>query len=316
MYDIKLVKRNTEMKTHNLKQATTVFLFTFLYGCIATSQRSDTATSSPYTIGYTSLPSGIIEIYEGTAEGTSTITSTQENGGYVAWSPNGKKIAFYGKYDDKKTWSIRTMHIDGTNRKRLTHAKNKWDNAPDWSPDGKSIVFAREYKNSEGFWYPEIWIMNADGSEQRQITSLRGSNPIFTPDGRIVFSWEFEDKTSAISIVDIDGKNVIRLTHHSAQEWHPEVSPDGSQIAFMSDRDGNFEIYVMDIDGSNQKRLTNNNVDDWYPSWSPDGSHLIFSAATGEKREDRTIYMMHANGSSIRPIIKGGAQAAWLKTVK
>lgn len=269
--------------------------------------------SPSYTIGYTSLPSGIIEIYQRNTEGKPIIKSTNENGGYIAWSPDGKRIAFYAKYDKKKTWSIHTMNSDGTNRKRLTHVKNKWDNAPDWSPDGKKIVFAREYQDSKGVWHPEIWIMNSDGSEQTQIKSLKGSNPYFTPDGRIIFSKELEDKSSAISIADIDGKNLIQLTHNNAKEWHPEVSPDGKQIAFMSDKDGNFEIYVMDIDGSNQKRLTYNDVGDWYPSWSPDGSQLIFSNATGEERKDRTIYIMNSDGSSIRPIIEGGSQAAWLK---
>ncbi len=301
------------MKTNNLKQARIVFILTFLFGVIASGQESENSKSTLYTIAYTSKETGNVEIYSGNVEGKPTIKRTNQNGGYVAWSPDGKQFAFYGKYDDRKTWSIHTMNIDGTNRKRLTYAKNKWDNAPDWSPDGKKIVFAREYKDSKGVWHPEIWIMNSDGSEQTQIKSLKGSNPYFTPDGSIVFSWEFEDKSSAISIADIDEKNITHLTHNSAKEWHPEVSPDGRQIAFMSDRDGNFEIYVMDIDGSNQKRLTYNDVDDWYPSWSPDGSQLIFSTATGEKRKDRTIYIMNADGSSIRPIIEGGSQAAWLK---
>ncbi|GAA4271539.1 DUF5050 domain-containing protein [Aquimarina gracilis] len=274
----------------------------------------ETPKSTFYTIAYTSKETGTIEIYSGNAEGKSTIKRTNQSGGYVAWSPNGKQFAFYAKYDDRKTWSIHTMNIDGTNRKRLTHAKNKWDNVPDWSPDGKKIVFARAYKDLNGIWHPEIWIMNADGSEQRQITSLRGSNPYFTPEGSIVFSQEFEDKSSAISIADIDGKNSIRLTHNNgAKEWHPDVSPDGKQIAFMSDKDGNFEIYVMDIDGSNQKRLTYNDVRDSMPSWSPDGSQLIFHSKTDENRD---VYMMNKDGTEVKKIISNVGQAAWLKSIQ
>lgn len=286
-------------------------ILTFLPIIFAYGQKSEVSKSTSYAIGYTSLETGNIEIYSGDIEGKSTSKSTNENGGYVAWSLDGKRIAFYSKYDEKKTWSIHTMNSDGTDRKRLTYVKNKWDNAPDWSPDGTKIVFARAYKDSESVWQHEIWIMNSDGSEQTQIKDLKGSNPYFTPDGRIVFSQEFEDKSNAISIADVDGNNIIRLTNNKgAQEWHPDVSHDGKQIAFMSDRDGNFEIYVMDIDGSNQKRLTYNDVRDSMPSWSPDGSQLIFHSKNGE---NRNVYMMNRDGSSVKKIITNGGQAAWLK---
>ncbi len=293
-----------------------VFLLSYFAGSfIASCQGNNTAKSTFYTIAYGSTKTGNIEIYSADIKGKTTIKSTNENGGYAAWSPNGERIAFYAKYNNKKTWSIHTMNSDGTNRKRLTHANNKWDNAPDWSPNGEKIVFAREYKDTAGIWHPEIWIMNADGSEQTQIKSLKGSNPYFTPEGRIVFSWEFEDKNSAISIADLDGRNITRLTHNNGKEWHPEVSPDGKQVAFMSDRDGNFEIYVMNIDGSHQKRLTHSAIDDWYPSWSPDGAQIIFSNATSEGN-DRNIYVMNADGTGVRKLIAHGSQAEWLKINK
>jgi len=267
--------------------------------------------SSPYTIAYNSIVTGNVEIYLGDTEGKSAIKSTNAKGGYLAWSPDGKQFAFYAKYDDKKTWSIHTMNINGTHRQRLTHAKNKWDNSPTWSPDGTKIAFSREYKDSEKNWQQEIWIMNSDGSELTQIKSLKGGGPYFTPDGRIVYHSEFKDKKSEISIADIDGNNIVQLTHNVAEEWHPEVSPDGKQIAFMSDRDGNFEIYVMHIDGSNQKRLTNNDVDDWYPSWSPDGSKIIFSSVEDYKKRKKDIYSMNTDGSSVKKIISNSGSAVF-----
>ncbi len=273
---------------------------------------NDKTKTTSYVIAYSSKESGDGEIYLTDVEGKSKIKITDRpgNDGYVAWSPDGKQIASYGYYDGRKTWSIHTMNMDGTNMQRLTHAQNKWDNSPAWSPDGTKIAFSREYKDSEKKWQQEVWIMNSDGSKQTRIKPIKGGGPYFTPDGRIVFHSEFNDKKSEISIADVDGNNIIQLTDNEDEEWHPEVSPDGKQIAFMSDRDGNYEIYVMNIDGSSQKRLTNSEVNDWYPSWSPDGAKLIFSTISDGKRQ---VSVMNKDGSSVEKIIDHGSQAAWLK---
>ncbi|CAL2084990.1 TolB protein [Tenacibaculum sp. 190524A05c] len=276
-----------------------LFLLTFLFSLITSCQENEKS----YTIAYVSKKAEDSILTD--TESASKIRLVGRDGGYLAWSPNGKQFAFYAKYDDKKTWSIHTMDIDGSNRKRLTHTKNKWDSAPAWSPDGKKITFSREYKDSKGIWQSEIWIMNSDGSEQIQIKSLKGGSPFFTSDGRIVFSSELKNKKSELSIADINGDNLIQLTNNDANECHPDVSPDGTQITFMSDRDGNYEIYVMNIDGSNQRRLTNNNLDDWYPSWSSDGAKIIFSSYN-DYEEDRHIYIMNKDGTSLKKIIRSG----------
>ena len=300
----------TKMKNKNMKYIKALTFFLTLASINVYCQNSKKMKPTSYTIGYSSIESGNVEIYQRNDEGKSTIKSTNKKGGYLAWSPDGKKFAFYHKYDDKKTWSIHTMNSDGSNRKRLTHEKNKWDNSPTWSPDGKKIVFSRAYRDTDKNWQKELWIMNSDGSEQAQLKSLYGGGPYFTSDNKIIFHSVFKDKKNEISIADIDGKNIVHLTDNDAEDWHPEVSPDGKKIAFMSNRDGNHEIYVMNIDGSNQKRLTNNNFDDWYPSWSPDGSQIIFSSLRNEKK---SIYIMNADGSSVRNLIPNATSPAWLK---
>ena len=167
-------------------------------------------------------------------------------------------------------------------------------------------MFAREYKGSNGDWKEEIWLMNADGTQQRQIKALEGRAPEFMQDGRLLF--QSKSSPSQISIANTDGSNVIQLTNDDTNNMSPKISPDGSQIAYLSNRDGNQEVYVMNIDGSNQKRLTFNHIEEWDPAWSPDGSKVFFSSQNVYGFYD--IYKVNRDGSFIVKILNSGSQAA------
>lgn len=190
------------------------------------------------------------------------------NEGTPSWSPDGSKIAFeiYGE--------IYVMNHDGSNQIRLTYSfdyeyglYNFTNFSPTWSPDGSKIAFA---SNRYGIY--EIYVMNADGSNQTRLTynSAYDSDPAWSPDGsKIAFTSNRGYNNDEIYIINVDGSNQTRLTNNSANDRHPSWSPDGFKIAFVSDRDGNYEIYVMDADGSNQTRLTDGAADNIHPVWSP-----------------------------------------------
>ncbi|GAB5382684.1 MAG: hypothetical protein Alis3KO_39760 [Aliiglaciecola sp.] len=273
-------------------------------------------TSASYATGYNAKPLSIVygfkdgknkAIYLSDEEGTTRIkvVDVTASDGYPAVSPTGKQIAFYGKYDDYKTWSIHIANIDGSGVKRLTSVKHVWDSAPAWSPDGKTIAFAREYKDAEGSWQEEIWLMSPDGSNKRQITAIEGRSPEFMQDGRLLF--QSIASPSQINIANIDGTNVIQLTHDDSNNMSPKISPDGSQIAYLANRDGNQEVYVMCIDGSNQTRLTSNRIEEWDPAWSVDGSKVFFSSQNVHGFYD--IYRVEKDGTSIAKILNNGSQA-------
>ena len=117
----------------------------------------------------------------------------------------------------------------------------------------------------DGDW--EIYVMDADGSNQTRLTNNVG----------VVLT---HDHTSG-------------STHESGPSW----SPDGSKILFISDQDGDTEIYVMDADGSNQAKLTDNEVADWQPSWSPDGTKIVFGGPS-DLSDLHALYIMNADGSN------------------
>jgi dipeptidyl aminopeptidase/acylaminoacyl peptidase len=143
----------------------------------------------------------------------------------------------------------------------------------------------------------EIYVMNADGSNQVNLTNNAGNdfNPAFSPDGSKIAFASDRDGNQEIYVMNADGSNQVNLTNAAGDDFNPAFSPDGSKIAFTSTRDGNAEIYVMNADGSNQVNLTNTAGDDFNPAFSPDGSKIAFASFRDGNTE---IYVMNADGSN------------------
>ena len=94
------------------------------------------------------------------------------DGGTVAWSPDGRRIAYAARIRDSDPSAIYTANADGSHRRRLTPPRlPRSDDSPVWSPDGKSLLFVRTPGGGGAERYvPEVWTMRADGSHQRQLT--------------------------------------------------------------------------------------------------------------------------------------------------
>jgi WD40 repeat protein len=146
----------------------------------------------------------------------------------------------------------------------------------------------------------EIWVMNADGSNLRNLTNNEASDlsPAWSPDGNEIAFVSNRDGNDEIYIINAEGNEVKRLTEtKDASESFPSWSPDGEKISFDSNRDGNWEIYVMASDGTDVQRLTYNPAEDWISDWSPDSSQIVFESKRDGNYE---IYVMSFDGSEQR----------------
>ena len=171
-------------------------------------------------------------------------------------SPDGRTIAFTSERDGDL--EIYTMRTDGSNVRRLTRSVG-YDGGPFWSHDGRRIVY-RAFHPADGpetgtyrqllsqhLVRPsrmELWVMNADGSDQHQITNLGGANfaPYFTPDDRhIIFSSNHRNprgRNFDLFLVNDDGSGLEPVTTYADFDGFPMFSPDGRKLVWASNRNG------------------------------------------------------------------------------
>ena len=128
---------------------------------------------------------------------------------------------------------------------------------------------------------PEIWLMNADGSDPVQLTSSPGATaangqPDWSPSGQSIAFMSTRTGNAEIFVTSSDGSRQLNLTSHPATDEAPVWSPDGQQVAFHSNRDGNFELYVLHLRTEELTRLTVHSGVDRFPDWSPNGREIAF----------------------------------------
>ncbi len=156
---------------------------------------------------------------------------------------------------------------------------------------------------------PEVYVINADGSNPRRLTDHPASDsmPDWSPGGDQIAFVSARDGNPEIYVMNADGSGVQRLTDHPSSDLSPAWTPNG-RIAFVSERDGNPEIYVMNADGSNVERLTNEAAADTDPAWSPDGSKLAFISARGGAPD---VYTMREDGSDLQQVTNQFGANGW-----
>jgi Tol biopolymer transport system component len=182
------------------------------------------------------------------------LTNTPGYDAEATVSPKGDRIVFTSTRDgDLELYS---MKIDGSDVKRLTNSLG-YDGGAFFSPDGSKIIFrgyhykskeeAAEYTRllKEGVVKPtvmELFIMDADGSNMRQITHYNAASfaPYMHPDGeRVIFSSNMHDpkgRNFDLYMINVDGSGLKRITFNPSFDGFPMFSADGQKLVFASNR--------------------------------------------------------------------------------
>jgi Tol biopolymer transport system component len=147
---------------------------------------------------------------------------------------------------------------------------------PAWSPDRKRIAFA----GGGILGKAGIWVMNADGSGKRRLTTRAGDgDPTWSPDGRRIAYRSPRGGGFDLWVVPAaGGKSRPLLQTPRANELDPDWSPDGRRIAFQSTRSDPSQIWVMNVASRVAGKLTKGTAS-YSPDWSPDGRRIAFVTA-------------------------------------
>jgi Tol biopolymer transport system component len=222
-----------------------------------------------YSLGYVwALYDYDLYVADSSGRGARRITTNPLYDAEGTLSPDGRTIVFTSLQGGDL--NIYTMRLDGTHLKKLTHTLG-YDGGPFFSPDGKHIVYRAAHpqtaRDSSDYLdllkrnlvrptFMEIWVMDADGRNQHQVTKLGGANfaPYFHPDGRrIVFASNHKNPRSRnfdLYLIGMDGTGLEQVTTDAEFDAFPQFSPDGRRLVWASNRHGSVpgetNIFIAD----------------------------------------------------------------------
>jgi Tol biopolymer transport system component len=212
---------------------------------------------------------GDVYIMESDGEHQIPLTRGPAGDGGAAWAPDGEHIAFWS--DRGGDNEIYVTARGGGAVEALTSSPRD-DILPAWSPDGRMLAFVSGPPGKSH----DLWIMNADGSEQRRLTRTRTDEwwPTWSPDGRKI-AYVFDHRLiggGGIKIFDLTDDTVTSLEVNVEGPGSPSWSANGriALVDFFGD------IWTVMPNGSGLTQVTHTPAKEFGPAWSPDGRWLAY----------------------------------------
>ena len=251
----------------------------------------------------------------GPASAARQFTRGKKSVSNVAWSPDGKLLAFTmdaGDDDDAKQ-QIWFLYADGGEAWQVTKRKSGVEGF-EFSPDGKSLLLVATVPASEAeekrkkqkddaivvdhdFKMSQLWTWSIASSEEKQLTSdnVTVSDARWSPDGsRVTFTTSPTPRQDDANfqtawVLDVSSGKQHKLAATSDPTHTARWSPDGKSIAYLSSTGNSIDqtnLFVTNSGGTESRRLTTHfELDAGEPIWSPDAKTIYFSATDHESQE-------------------------------
>jgi Tol biopolymer transport system component/DNA-binding winged helix-turn-helix (wHTH) protein len=217
----------------------------------------------------------------------------------VSFSADGKRIAYNTLMRRESLSSVRLQTNSGEADGApvpLVQNTNERSNFPTFSPDGKRIAFAT-CRNMVGRAC-NIWLTNADGSNQIQLTTSDGGDfiPSWFPDMEQVAFISNRTGRWTLWAINLNTRREKMLLDSTDDLDYARLAPDGKQIVFNSKRNGGvFNVWTASLASGEPKQLTFDKELMGFPSWSPDGKYIAFQMKRGD---DTHVMVMPSEGGT------------------
>jgi TolB protein len=178
---------------------------------------------------------------------------------WMSGRKNGEELVVAGRIGKELRYQLFIINTKSGAYKQLTNKPNAKFGDPCFSPDGTKIAFYYQEKKSDKTTHEEIFIMNDDGTDWKQLTKYPEDNPSAKDYGY----------------------------RAGGTKWHPTEN----FISYISLQDGRHSIFAITPDGRKQWKLIDSELSDGYHDWSSDGKWLVFNKSDIKETQYHIVVM-------------------------